>query len=504
MNQNDIEKFREKLAELYHLNSAITVLNWDQEVNMPTKGNELRAKTIANLSGILHDKFTSSDFSKLIKSAKKEMDAGKLNDENACIVREVWREFSREKKLPLAFVKELSETTSRSQMIWAKARKENNFKLFLPELKKIVALKRKEAELVGYAGSPYNALLDTYEPYMRVEEIEMIFDELKNFLIPFLAKIKKSKVKIDRKVLKGKFEIGKQIEFNKLIAGKMGFDFEAGRLDVSTHPFSTNFHAEDVRMTTRYDEKDIFSSLNSTIHESGHSLYEQGIKVENFGSPLGESISHGVHESQSRMWENLVGRGKNFWKYFYPKLIREFPGHFKKIKFEDFYRAINAVKPSLIRVDADEVTYNLHIILRFEIEKDLIEGSIEVEDLPKIWNDKMKEYFGVIVPNDALGVLQDVHWSGGNIGYFPTYTLGNLYSTQFYATAKKDILNLEKEIALGHLEHLREWLRKNIHIHGKLYSASELVKNITSEGLNGQYFIDYIKNKYSEIYKLNT
>lgn len=504
MDQNDIEKLKEKLAELYHLNSAIAILNWDQEVNMPIKGNELRAKTIANLAGILHDKFTSADFSKLIKLAKKEMDAGKLSDENVCIVREIWREFSREKKLPLEFVKELSETTSRSQMIWAKARKENNFKLFLPELKKIVALKRKEAELVGYAGSPYNALLDTYEPYMRVEEIEMIFDELKNFLIPFLAKIKKSKVKINEKVLEGSFPIEKQIEFNKFVAGKMGFDFEAGRLDVSTHPFSTNFHAEDVRMTTRYDKKDIFSSLSSTVHEAGHSLYEQGIKTENFGSPLGESVSHGIHESQSRMWENMVGKSNNFWKYFYPKLTKKFPEHFKKIKFEEFYKAINAVKPSLIRVEADEVTYSLHIILRFEIEKALIEGGIKVEDLPKIWNGKMKEYFRIVVPSDALGVLQDVHWSGGMIGYFPTYTLGNLYSAQFYATAKRDVLNLEREIAVGHLEHLREWLRRNIHIHGKLYSASELAKNVTGENLNGQYFIDYLNKKYSEIYKLDT
>ncbi|MFZ2188594.1 MAG: carboxypeptidase M32 [Candidatus Moraniibacteriota bacterium] len=504
MDQNNIEKFKEKLAELYHLNSAVAVLNWDQDVNMPIKGNELRAKTIANLVGILHDKFISPDFSKLVKAVKKEMDAGELSDDNACVAREIWREFSRENKLPLEFVKELSQTTSRSQMIWAKARKENKFKLFLPELKKIIALKRKEAEFVGYTGSPYNALLDTYEPYMRVEEIEMIFGELRNFLIPFLAKIKRAKVKINEKILRGNFPIEKQIEFNKFVAGKMGFDFEAGRLDVSTHPFSTNFHAEDVRMTTRYDKEDILSSLSSTIHESGHSLYEQGLKTENFGSPLGESISHGIHESQSRMWENMVGKSENFWKYFYPKLTKSFPEHFKKIKFEDFYKAINAVRPSLIRVDADEVTYNLHIILRFEIEKDLIEGSIEVEDLPKIWNDKMKEYFGIIVPSDALGVLQDVHWSGGNIGYFPTYTLGNLYSAQFYAAAKRDVLNLEREIAAGHLEHLREWLRKNIHIHGKLYSASELVKNVTGENLNGQYFIDYLNKKYSEIYKLDT
>lgn len=502
MKESIMEKFKKKLVDIYYFNSTISLLHWDQEVSMPQKGSEERSRVIGFLAGELHNKFISDDFSNLLMPLKKKLDIGKLNNEDACVVREVWREFSREKKLPLKFVKDLAETTSRAQMIWTEARKNNDFNLFLPELKKIIELKRKEAKLIGFNRTPYNALLDTYESYMDTEEIEMIFLELKNFLVPFIAKIKKSKVKINDNILKGNFPIEKQIEFNRFIAGKMGFDFDAGKLDISTHPFTTSFNPQDVRMTTRYKKDNLFYSINSTIHETGHALYEQGLLIDGFGSPLGDSISHGIHESQSRLWENIFGKSLLFWKYFYPKLQKNFLQHFRGIKLVDFYNAINVVKPSLIRVEADEVTYNLHIILRFEIEKGLIDGSIAVEDLPKIWNDKIKEYFGITVPSDSLGVLQDVHWSCGMIGYFPTYTLGNLYAAQFYETAKRDILNFEKEIKGGRFEHILIWLRKNIHIHGKLFSAEELVMNVTEEKLTSKYFIKYLEEKYSKIYKL--
>lgn len=502
MDQDTLEKLKEELIELSHLISAVSVLQWDQEVYMPKRGSGLRSKTIAEMSGLIHNKFTSSQFGKLIRGAKLEMDKGNLNGKEACVVREVWREYDREKKLPLNFVKELAEIESKAQAVWVEARKKSDFKLFLPYLKKIVELKRKEANLVGYKSSPYNALLDTYEPYATAEEIFLVFEELKKFLVPFLLKIKKSRKRINEKILRGNFPIEKQADINEKIAKKMGFDFEAGRLDISAHPFTTQFHPDDVRITTRYDVKNIFSSINSTIHEAGHALYDQGLLSKNFGTPLGEAVSHGIHESQSRMWENIIGKSKSFWSYFYPLLQKEFPDHFSKIKLEEFYKAINIVKPSLIRVEADEVTYNLHIIMRFEIEKDLIEGSISPRDLPKIWNGKVREYFGLNVPSDALGVLQDVHWSGGNIGYFPTYALGNLYSAQFYNTAEKEILNLEKEIKKGSFEHLLNWLRKNIHVHGKFYSSEKLVEKVTGEKLSSKYFIEYIKNKYSEIYEL--
>lgn len=500
--KENISELREKLQEIYHLGSALQVLHWDMEVFMPPKGAQSRAKTIANLSGILHEKFTSKEFAALLKKAKLQLDAGKLDDEESAIVRELWREYERQKKMPVAFVKEMSQICSEGHNVWIKAREKSDFGMFLPVLKKIVALKRKEAHLVGFKKSPYDALLDTYEPGATSEDISIIFEELKKFLVPFLKKIANVKGKINPDILKGNFPIDQQKKFDEEVAKKIGFDFEAGRLDTSVHPFSTGFHPNDVRITTRFREHDLFDSFYGVIHEAGHGLYEQGLDPKHFGTPLGESISHGIHESQSRMWENTVARSRNFWKYFYPKLQKQFPSPFAEVQFEDFYRAINFVESSLIRVEADEVTYSLHIILRFEIEKELIEGSTEVEDLPKIWNAKMKEYFGIKVPNDSVGVLQDTHWSGGGIGYFPSYTLGNLYAAQFYQTAKKDILNLEKEIAAGEFKHLREWLREKIHIHGKMFSADQLVREVTGEPLTSQYFIDYLKEKYGEIYNI--
>lgn len=496
------EKLKEDLEEMAHLKAAIAVLAWDQEVFMPPKGIEMRAKTISNLVIILHEKFVSKDFESLLLKVKKLADNKKLNDNENCIIREIWREFEREKKMPSDFVKELAIVSTMAKNVWAEARKKADFKIFLPYLKKLVELKRKEAKLVGFKNNPYDALLETYEPNITTEEISVVFDDLKKFLIPFLKKIKKSKIKINPNILKGSYPTEKQINFNKFIAKKIGFDFEAGRLDISAHPFTTNFNTQDVRITTRFKDYDILDSFSSTIHEAGHAMYEQGILTENFGTPLGESVSTGIHESQSKIWENIVGKGRPFWKFFYPIIQKNFPKPFSKIKFNGFYRTLNCVKPSFIRIESDEITYNLHIIMRFEIEKELIDGSIKVEDLPKIWNNKVKEYFGIKVPNNAQGVLQDIHWSEGYFGYFPTYALGNLYSAQFYNAARRDIKNLEENFSKGQFSQFREWLKANIHIHGKMYSAKELLERITGEKLNSRYFIDYIKNKYSEIYNI--
>ncbi len=503
MKEKLFSRFKEELAQIYHIGSALAVLNWDREVYMPPKGVSQRAVTVSNLAGILHQKFISPEFEKILKDVKKEMDRGNLSDEEAGVVREIRRDFERSKKIPTEFIKELAKTCSEAHDVWAKARKKSEFKKFLPYLKKIVELKREEADLVGYDNSPYDALLDVYEPGLETKEASVILDDLKDFLVPFLKKIKKSKVKINPQATKGNFPVEKQIKFNRKVAKDLGFDFNSGRIDVSVHPFATGFHPQDVRVTTRYKKDDLFYSLFGIIHEVGHALYEQGLLPEHFGTPLGEAISLGIHESQSRMWENIVGRGKPFWKYFYPILRKEFPKPFQNLKFEDFYQSINYVEPTPIRVEADEVTYNLHVILRFEIERELVEGSIAVEDLPKIWNDKMKDYLGVRIKNDAEGVLQDVHWSGGAIGYFPTYTLGNIYSAQFYKTAKKEILNLEKEIERCQFGHLREWLKKKIHVHGKLFPADDLVKQVTGEGINASHFIDYLEKKYSDIYKIS-
>ncbi|HEV8601540.1 MAG TPA: carboxypeptidase M32 [Patescibacteria group bacterium] len=495
-------KFKSQLLELAHIKTSLALLNWDLETKMPPKGLPRRAQTTAYLAGLLHKKFLSGPFEKSLNKVKELAEKGELNEQESVIVREVTREFEIERKLPASFVKKFAELTTQSHQVWAEARKNSDFKKFKPMLSKIVELCRKEAELIGFKDSPYDALLDLYEPRMTAAETSIVLEDVKSFLVPFIAQIKQSAIKTDETKLLGLFPAEKQKEFNRYVIKTLGFDFDSGRMDVSTHPFAMSFHPQDTRITTRYNETNLLQSLFGAIHETGHALYDQGLLPENFGTPMGENISLGIHESQSRLWENLVGRSQPFWKFFYPKLQGQFPEPFSKIEFEQFYQLINSVNPSLIRVEADEVTYNLHIIQRFEIEKELIEGTLEVADLPQIWNERTKQYFGLDVPNDSEGVLQDVHWSWGSFGYFPTYTLGNLYSAQFFNAAKRDIMNLDEQIVSGQFGILREWLRKNIHIHGKRYTASELVKKVTGEELTSKYFVDYIKDKYGKIYKL--
>jgi len=498
-----VEKLKERIVEISHLASISGLLSWDQEVMMPRKAIDARAASAAHLAGIIHKKFIDIDFDGALTNLKKQLDKGKLDDKERAIVAETWKEFEREIKLPESFVRELAEITSKAQSVWAEAREKNNFLLFLPYLSEIVKLKRKEAKLVGYKNHPYDALIDVYEPGMTTDDAAKILNDLKDFLIPFVKKISLSKQKINSKILEGNFPIEKQIKFNKFIAGKIGFDFETGRIDESVHPFTMGLHPYDTRLTTRYKKNNIFYSIGSTVHEAGHGIYEQGLPVEHFGTPLSESISLGAHESQSRLWENNIGKSREFWKYFYPKIKKEFPLPFNKISLDELYKTINKISPSLIRTEADEISYNLHIILRFEIEKEMIEGSIDLKDLPQIWNFKVKEYFGIKVPSDSLGVLQDVHWSCGLIGYFPTYAIGNLYAAQFYSVMEKQIKDIKNKISKGDFLEIKNWLNKNIHTHGKLYSAGDLVKKVTGEPLNSDYFIKYIENKYKEIYRVN-
>jgi carboxypeptidase Taq len=497
-----VKELNKRLVDISNLSSVLYLLEWDQSVNMPEKASDARAASVSQLSSIVHNKFINIDHDGLLTKLKAQLDAKKIKGKDAAIVSETWRSFERNKKLPEKFIKELSETRSKAQNIWAKAREKNNFKLFSPWLSKTVSLKRQEAKYVGYKGSPYNALLEEYEPGMTVDEASKILNDLKDFLIPFLKKIKASKVKIDSSKIKGKFPIDKQIDFNKFIIEKMGFDMSMGRIDESTHPFTVTMHSHDVRLTTRYSEDDIFYSIGCSVHEAGHGIYEQGLPVKYFGTPLAEAVSYGVHESQSRIWENNIGKSKEFWKYFLPKLQKEFPKPYKNINLDELYKIMNKVSQSLIRTEADEVTYSLHIIMRFEIEKEMIEGTIDIKDLPKIWKSKMKEYFDIDVPNDALGVLQDIHWSIGSLGYFPSYAFGNLYAAQFYSAMEKEIPNMSKKIAKGQFGEIKEWLNKNIHIHGKAYKAGELVKKVTGESLNSKYFIEYLGNKYKDIYNL--
>jgi carboxypeptidase Taq len=499
---NSFSAFQQKLTDIAQLKSAIALLNWDKDVLMPPKGSGPRAAMLSYLAGELHDKVVSPEFRGLLGEAKAAADAGRLAPGERAIVREVWRDVSREEKLPLEFVKELAQVTSEAYHVWMDARAKKDFDLFAPHLAKIVALKRREAQLVGFQGSPYDALLDTFEPYATTPEIAGALGDLKNFLVPFIVKIRNAKAKVSRDVVAGDFDIEKQKTFCARAAKQIGYDFDAGRLDVSAHPFSTSFHPLDSRITTRYSRSEFMESISGVIHETGHALYEQGLPAAHFGTPLAEAVSLGIHESQSRLWENMVGKSRPFWIYFYPLLQREFPAALQNVSLDTFYRSINTVEPSFIRVESDEVTYNLHVILRFEIEKALIEDNLEVEELPVVWNSKMKELLQLDVPDDSQGVLQDVHWSGGMIGYFPTYSLGNLYSAQFFAAAKRDIPTLDEQMARGEFGALLKWLREKIHVHGKFYSAQELAKNATGEALNSKHFAAYITAKYSEIYEL--
>ncbi len=502
MKKSAIEELKKRLKEISHLGVIQSLLSWDQEVNMPAKGADIRAASMGELSGIIHNKFINIDNDGLLTKLNRELKSKKIKGADAVIISETWRNYEKEKKLPEAFIKELTEISSKSQTVWAEARKNNNFNMFLPWLRKIVKLKQREAEYIGYKDSPYDALLDTYEPGMTTKEISVILDDLKDFLIPFIKKIKKSNKKTSSQKTKGKFLIDKQVEFNSFVAKSIGFDFNAGRIDKSTHPFTSGAHPYDIRITTRYRENDLLYSLGSTIHEAGHGIYEQGLPAEHFGTPLSEAISLGIHESQSRMWENQIGKSMEFWTHFYPKLQKEFPVPFKKLPIKEFHKIINDVKPSLIRTESDEVTYNIHIIIRFEIEREMIEGSIDLKDLPKIWKSKVKDYLGINVPNDSLGVLQDVHWSCGFIGYFPTYSLGNLYAAQFYDSIKRDIPNFKELVKSGKFEKINIWLRKNIHSLGKTYKAGELIKKVSGENLNSGHFIKYLEEKYGDIYDL--
>ncbi len=476
---------------------------------MPAGGGTARADQLATLQTIAHDRFVSPEIETLLSQwidpatgELRDRDGDNWNEPARALLREVWRDFSRAKKLPSDFVKRLGRESSIAQQVWTEARAKNDYPRFLPHLRTLVALKREEAGYLGYTHSPYDALLDTYEPGATVSQLRPLFAAIRKRLVPLLERVLSSPVVIDDAVLFRSYDIGKQIEFSRVVLTAMGYDFEKGRLDLAAHPFTTSFHPSDVRVTTRVYEKEFPVCLFSCIHEGGHGLYDQGLDPTHYGTPLGEALSLGIHESQSRLWENCVGRSRPFWRCFYPMLQQTFPEALAGVNQTDFHAAINRVKPSLIRVEADELTYNLHIMLRFEIELDVIEGRSAVEDLPGIWKDKMKSYLGVVPERDADGVLQDLHWSVGAFGYFPTYTLGNLYASQFYDQAHRDIANLEREIETGRLIVLTQWLNQKIHRWGRTFTTDQLARRITGRELSPEPFLTYLESKYGELYKL--
>jgi len=495
-----LEQLKEKLAVVSDLNGAASVLGWDQQTYMPRGGAAARAEQLATLGRLAHEALISDEIGELLEGAFSGLSSGPNDSDESCLLRVVRRDYDKARKVPPSLVAEIARATSLGMEVWVQARKEANFPLFQQALQKILDLQRDLAQCLGFEESAYDALLDQYEPGMRKSELLRIFSELKRGLVPLVQSISERLDRVDDAVLRRTYAEAAQWEFGVEAARRLGYDFDRGRQDKSVHPFTTSFSVNDVRITTRVDERFLPTALFGTLHECGHALYEQGIGQRLERSPLASGASLGVHESQSRLWENLVGRSRGFWEFFFPRLQQTFPQNLQDVSLESFYRAINRAEPSLIRVEADEVTYNLHILLRFELESDLVEGRLAVADLPEAWNAGMRASLGVIPPDDAQGVLQDVHWSNGLIGYFPTYSLGNLLSVQLFEKAQSALPSLVDEIERGNFQSLLAWLRENIHQHGRKFLPSDLIARATGGPLQASLYLRYLREKYSEIY----
>ncbi len=484
------------------LTSVSAALEWDERTMMPAAEAEHRADQTTLLSGMIHQRWTDEAF--VAKVA--ELAAGPLADEadseTAVTIKRLKRLVDKKTKLPRRLVEELARTAVLGQSAWEQARRENDFAHFQPWLAKTFQLKRQQAEALGYKQSPYDALLDDYEPEELTANVGRVLADLREQLVPLAAAIRASGRRPDTSLLSRDYPIGRQESFGKEAAAAIGFDFARGRLDVTAHPFCTTLGPHDCRITTRYDEHFFNAAFFGILHEAGHGIYEQGLPPDRFGMPLGEAISLGIHESQSRLWENLVGRSRAFWQHFYSAAQGRFPAALGGASLDAFYFAVNDVRPSLIRVEADEATYNLHILIRFELEQALLSGDLPVADTPSAWNEKYRQYLGIVPDRDAEGVLQDVHWSAGLVGYFPTYTLGNLYASQFFATADQELGGLHAQFARGEFQPLRTWLREKIHRHGQRYSSAELVKRVTGRELSSGPLLAHLRGKYGELYAI--
>ncbi len=486
------------------LSSAVAVLSWDQETYMPSGGASARAETIAALEGMAHARWTGAAMRRLLArfmDIHRGVPNETIQDEDTrALLREVWWDYDRAIRLPVRFVQKRARATAIALQAWEEARKKNDFPLFAPHLQTVIDLKIQEADYLGYSASRYDALLDQYEPGMTVARIANLFQALAARLTPLLHRIMTSSTVPDEDFLHAHYPADRQVDFGKQVLSAMGYDLTRGRQDFSAHPFTTSFHPTDVRITTRVNERDPRSCLFSLIHEGGHALYDQGLETEAFGTPLGEALSMGIHESQSRLWENGVGKSRAFWEHFYPRLQQAFPTQLEGISLERFYAAVNRVCPSPIRVEADELTYSFHIMIRFEIERALIDEELPVSALPTLFREKMKAALGIVPDSDAEGVLQDVHWAHGAVGYFPSYILGNLYAAQLLRQAERSLPTLHASIQSGELLPLTRWLNENVHRHGRRYPSDILIQRITGEPLNPAYFVSYLEEKLGAIY----
>ncbi len=472
------------------------LLGWDRETGMPPRAIEERAHQEALISALHHEKITAPRVGELLERADAEE-----GTPDAAFLTVKRREYEKNTRVPTEFVKEMTELTSRAQAVWATARTENDFPAFEPFLDRIVEMNRRLSDYLGFQDHPYDALLDQYEPYATTAEIDRAFCDLEAGLVPLVAAIAEVRPP-DDSFLRHRYPADGQERFSRELMVALGYDLERGRLDRSAHPFTTTLGAQDVRITTRYQEDFLQGSLFGTIHETGHALYELGMPAELQGTLLAEGTSLGVHESQSRLWENMIGRSRPFWIHWLPRLQAIFPTQLEGVSVDQFYRAVNRVAPSHIRVEADEVTYSLHVILRFRLEVALISGDLSVKDVPEAWRATSRALLGIAPESDSTGVLQDVHWSFGGFGYFPTYALGNLYAAQLLDVIQRDIPDLWDRVEEGDTSQVLAWLRSHVHAAGSTRRARELMKDVTGRPLGAESFLSYLTSKYGEIYSL--
>lgn len=496
----EYDKYQEHCRKNTDVDKAMALLSWDQETHLPKGAAEARAGQLATLAGISYDMNIDADYAKNLRELAKDDSLGIREQRN---VQDSLRSLERKLKLNKKFIERSSRLSSKAFNKWVEARKTDDFSLYAPVLQEIVEHKREKAELIGYEDHPYDALMAEFEPGAKTAELITLFSDVRDQLVDFVKEIA-DKQQVDDQWLYKDYDTDKQWNFTIEALKWIGYSFDNGRQDLSAHPFTIDLGSTDVRVTTRVNKNDIQESIFGTLHEGGHALYEQGLRFADYGLPTGMSISLGIHESQSRLYENNLGRSLPFWEANYSDLQKVFPENLATVSVHDFYKSINLVRPSLIRTNADELTYHFHILIRFVIEQALISGEIQAADIPSEWNKRYKEYLGIDVPTNADGCLQDVHWAHGAFGYFPTYSLGSFYAAQFFRQAEQDVPNLKSEIAAGNNDPLLSWLRENIHDHGRLYSADDLCKKITGESLNFSYFMDYARNKYSKIYDLQS
>jgi carboxypeptidase Taq len=497
-----LQQLRLRLGELEDLRNTAGLLGWDQQTMMPPRGAESRAESLATLERISHEMFVSADTGRLIEGAAANLNGAAPDTDEASLIRVTLRRWEKARRVPSDLAADLARAASIGQEAWVRARAKSDFKAFAPYLQRNIELARRYVDCFDGYDCAYDVLLDDFEPGMKTAQVADLFRELRSELVPLIATVAEHQDNVDASPLHGSFPVERQRTLVDQVVRMMGFDPAGWRMDDTVHPFATGLGAGDVRITTRWDETFFASGLYGAMHECGHGLYEEGVAQSLRRTPLGHVESLGLHESQSRMWENMVGRGRPFSNVLAPQLRELFPDSAAGIGPDALYRAVNKIAPSFIRVEADEATYGLHIVLRFELEQELIEGRLEIDELPEAWNARMKDYLGLTVSDDADGVLQDVHWSASLIGYFPTYALGNLIAGQLWRRAHEDMPDLDERIAAGELSPLREWLREHVHRHGAKFSTAELLERVVGGPIAVEPFVSYLKSKLSDVYRI--